>query len=339
MEKILVRMPNWIGDFVMALPALMNILRSWQDKDIFVMSRPHLKALLPAWPNLKGFVPYPETRGIDKIGHVWAIARVLRPERFAKAILFQNAFEAALIARLGGISHIVGYDRDLRRLLLTRPVRYQKRREHHVHYYLRLLKVEGIEPRFEAPRLDCDALEQARCSRLLKDSGVSDLDVVMGIAPGAAYGPAKMWPSEYLRELIHRLLVSLDCHILLIGSKKEEALANQLLIDPERVHNLCGKTDLGTAKAVIKRCDVFLSNDSGLMHVAAALNVPVIAIFGSTDPTITGPISPFVKIFSSKAACSPCFRPSCPKGSYECLHEIKVKDVYEEITKLIGRLR
>lgn len=336
MEKVLIRMPNWVGDFVMAIPALKNLSRAWLDKGLYVMTRPHLRTLMPDLPNLKGFIPYDNKKGFQKLKQLWMVSKGLRREDFSKAILFQNAFESALLAKMSSIREVAGYNRDLRGLLLTRPVRYIPRKKHHVYYYLELLENIGIEPYFERPRLSVSEAELRRAERILMDGGLKKFDHIIGIAPGAAYGPAKMWPLDNYKRLISKTLSGLRAGVIILGTSSERHLGEALRIDKERIYNLCGATDLGTAKALISICELFVSNDSGLMHLAASLDIPLVAIFGSTDPIITGPLSPNAMVLKSEVKCAPCFRPICEKGTYECLVNITVEEVYDTMKKQIG---
>ncbi len=336
MEKVLIRMPNWVGDFIMAIPALENLQNWWSQKEFYIMSRPHLSPLLPQGPSIKGFIPYPPSGGLGRFPQILRTARVLSKEKFHKAILFQNAFEAAFVARIGRIPEIIGYNRDLRGFLLTRAVAYKRKREHHVYYYLGILKAIGIEPVFQRPRLKCSEEELASGLSFLKDLGLSDSSPILGISPGAAYGPAKRWPLEHFKGVISHAVRKMGLFVLIFGSKEEKAIGAELGSGSKMVKNLCGKTDLSLAKSLISFCSLFVSNDSGLMHMASALDIPLVAIFGSTDPTVTGPLGPNSKVLRARTECAPCFRSRCPFGTYQCLRQIQVEEVLCNIESMLG---
>jgi heptosyltransferase-2 len=252
------------------------------------------------------------------------------------AVFFQNAFEAALIARLAGIKIRVGYNTDGRGFLLSHSVvrGTEVLKLHQVEYYLTLLRGLGWDAPTRDPALRAGSESVTRVRALLSSKGIEDGDLLVGLSPGAAYGPAKRWPVERFAAIGDRAILEWGARVVVIGTEKEKDLGETLIsaTAPGAV-NLCGMTGLGEALALIKRCQLFVSNDSGLMHVAAALDVPTVAIFGSTNPVATGPRGKNARIVKQDMECSPCLKPECPVG-YRCLLSVQAGDVWREMEDL-----
>jgi heptosyltransferase-2 len=255
--------------------------------------------------------------------------------RFDLAILFQNAFEAALMAYLGRIKYRVGYSTDGRRFFLSHPVTQGETRPgHQVEYYLDLLRGMGWGAKTQDPLLYVDEKDLGSVQSLLSSKGIGTHDLLVGLSPGAIFGPAKRWPAERFAMIGDWAIERWRGHVVLMGSPGEQAICSA--VEKSLHHaalNLCGQTTLGEAMAVISQCDMFVTNDSGLMHVAAALDVPTLAIFGSTDPIATGPRSQRAVIVRRDMDCSPCLRRECPTH-HECMLSIEPDDVWNEMNRL-----
>jgi heptosyltransferase-2 len=205
---------------------------------------------------------------------------------------------------------------------------------HQVEYYLTFLRALGWEAPTRDPVLKAAPEAVTRVRALLSSKGIKDQDFLVGISPGAAYGPAKRWPVERFAAIGDRAIKEWGAKVVVIGSEKEKDLGDTLIsaTAPGTV-NCCGTTGLGDALALIKRCQIFVTNDSGLMHVAAALNVPTVAIFGSTDPVATGPRGKNARIVKKDMECAPCLKPECPVG-YRCLLSVRPDDVWRAMEEL-----
>jgi len=270
-SNILIRATNWVGDAVMCLPALQAIRQRFPQARIAILAKPWVADLYR-----ENFVDevlcYTARSMKEKMAFAWS----LRSRRFDCAILLQNAFEAALVARLAGIPERIGYKRDGRGMLLTVAVPPPKPGEiprHQRFYYLELLRRAGLIdglPVSDAIRLDGPRVERGR---------------VIGVSPGAAYGSAKRWLPERFAEAAARVARERNASIALFGSKDEHALCEEVaaLLPGLTVTNYAGKTTLAEFIDLAARCEVFLTNDSGAMHIASALGVPTVAIFGATD--------------------------------------------------------
>jgi heptosyltransferase II len=266
----------------------------------------------------------------------WKLAKELKGERFDLAILFQNAFEAALIAFLAGIPLRGGYNTDARGVLLTHavPVNGKVKKGHQVDYYREMVKGLGFQSSEPIPSLAVSKEQKEEAGRFLKGLGLQEEKRLVGFSPGAAYGPAKQWFPERFASLAERLSRDLRARILIFGSRGDKSVAS-LLIQGARVPlmDLTGQTTLSQAIGLISRCRLFVTNDSGLMHVAAALGIPVVAIFGSTDPMRTAPLGKNCRVVRSLLPCAPCLRPHCP-GERECMDRITVDEVFDETRKI-----
>jgi heptosyltransferase-2 len=318
--NILIRATNWVGDAVMCLPALRVIRDRFPTAHIAVLAKPWVADLYRRERFADEVIQYDRGR--------WATARILRPRKFDCAILLQNAFEAALIVWLARIPVRIGYDRDGRRLLLTRAVATPRRGEiprHERFYYLELLRRAGIVdslPESDAIRLDVGDRRQARR--------------MIGVSPGAAYGAAKQWLPERFAEAAARLAEARGAEVALFGSASERDLCDQVagMLNGHRVTNYAGKTTLGEFIDLASQCELFLTNDSGAMHIASALGVPTVAVFGATDDVATGPTGPLARVVREPVDCSPCLLRECPID-HRCMTRVSAERVAEEALKLI----
>lgn len=345
--KLLVRTPNWIGDAVMCLPALRALRSALPDAELVLVARPWVLDLFPVQELRCRTVAYDAHDAHRGIAGRLRIASQLRRERFSGAILLQNAFDAALLAVLAGIPIRAGYARHGRRLLLTHPIEVPGTGEtprHEAHYYLELLRRIGMMEEYPEVRgislpLKAGARERARArlAELKKeniagstgDAGAESLDgkPVVGISPGAAFGTAKRWHPELFADLARRLGRDLGAVSVFFGSKDEAPLAESLIPEAgESAFSLAGKTSLSDFMDVIPGCDLYITNDTGAMHVAAAFGVPTLAIFGPTDEFATAPLGARVHLIVGKADCRPCLLRHCPID-HRCMNSVSVEQV------------
>jgi heptosyltransferase-2 len=336
-RRILVRATNWVGDVVMSMPALDALRLNFPEAHIAVLARPWVAALFEYHPGVDQIIPY--TRGKEPLKDLSEMIRVVRLTRSLKfdlAVLFQNAFEAALIAYLGGVPLRLGYNTDGRRLFLSHAVIRDGEilKKHQVEYYLAILRAVGWEAPIGEPFLYVGQKEAAAIDGLLSSKGVTEEDFIVGLSAGAIFGPAKRWPVERFAAIGDRSFEHWGAKVVLIGSEKDGTTCLDLSrAMGHEVLNLCGKTSLGEAMALIRRCRFFVGNDSGLMHVAAALDVPTVAVFGSTNSAATGPKGNWARTVKHDFDCSPCLKPECKIG-YRCLLSVEADEVWEAMEKL-----
>lgn len=342
-RRILLRAVNWVGDAVMSLPALEALGAACPQAGITVLARPWVAPLYEAHPAVQEVVLYERDRHRGLAGRR-RLAGELKRRGFDWAVLFQNAFDAAFIAWLARVPVRLGYACDARRLLLSHPLprRPEVFAGHESSYYLHLLHGAGLAPapppEGVAPRLFLDPADRDWAGRWIEQQGLAGRRL-LGLAPGAAFGPAKCWPPEHFAATARELLAGEMDAVLLLGSAGEapacEAVARELAGAP--LWNLAGRTSLGRALALLERLALFICNDSGLMHAAAALGVPTLALFGSTNPVATGPLGPRVRVIYHGLHCAPCKRPRCPLGTLECLRAIAPAEAVRAARKLLRR--
>jgi heptosyltransferase-2 len=309
-QRLGVRAPNWLGDAIMALPAIAAVRRHFSDASLIVAGPGPLAPLFDSVPGVDGVCPL--SRGAAAVAD-------LRAARLDAILLLPNSFRAAHQAWRAGVAQRWGYGTDLRGWLLTRAVRRRRRPDaerHHAYHYQRLVAALGIEPApLEARLVPSDAVRSEGRARLER-SGCSVDRPPIGIAPGAAYGYAKRWPPERFAELIVRLARDGSTTVL-VGTRADEPTGAAIESSVARLGgapgmvNLIGQTDVRGLLGVVGACRAFVSNDSGAMHVAAALGVPVTAVFGATDERATAPLGPH-RIVAHDVWCRPCLLRECP---------------------------
>jgi heptosyltransferase-2 len=340
-RKILIRGVNWIGDAVLTTPAIKAVRKAFPDAHISLLVKPLVADIFKGNPDINEIILY-ENRFSGIAGKL-KLSRMLRARGFNTAILLQNAFDAALITWLAGIPERIGYRRDWRGLLLTKaiPVTKDVLKTHQVHYYLNLLKESlNITPEEAEPYIYLDPAEISEARTILYPTTASDSSQpLIGINPGATYGSAKRWVNRRFAELINKTINELNARVVLFGSESELDIMREITsrssFPSSRFLNMTGKTGLRQLAALISECDVVISNDSGPMHMAAAMFVPTIAIFGSTESTATGPLGEGHKIISKDIACSPCLKRECPEGHIKCMTEISTEDVFNVLRKML----
>ena len=335
-DKILVRATNWVGDAVMSLPALRALRQRFPQARISILAKPWVADLYRREPFCDELIPYsPRT-----VGEKWSAARALRPRGFDTAILLQNAFEAAAIAYLAGIPERIGYARDGRGFLLTRAIPVPKPGEiprHERFYYLELLRRSGIidaSPENDAIRLEGAPAAHAAGLDKFRELGIGE--TVIGVSPGAAYGTAKRWLPEHFADSASRVASELGASVAIFGSKDERALCESVAASiTAPVKNFAGETSLAEFIDLAAACRVYLTNDSGAMHIASALGVPTVAIFGATDDVATGPTGPLAKVVREPVECSPCLKRECPID-HRCMTRVSAERVAETALVLLA---
>lgn len=327
-RKILIRSTNWIGDAIMTTPAIRSIRANFPDAHIAILVKPWVADVFTASPYLDEVIRY-EAKGEHRgLTGLWRLAQQLRAYKFDLAILLQNAFEAAFLTLLAGIPLRAGYKRDGRQLLLSHPVAIDRevRKLHQVHYYQGLLQGLGLALGSNELFLAIAPAALAAGRQRLADRPQGP---VVGLNPGAAYGPAKRWPAEKYGQLAARLQAELGATILIFGTVADQEAAGVIKNSTSgHTLDLTGHTTLAEAIALISLCDYFVTNDSGLMHVGAALATPLAAIFGSTDAVATGPFAANATVIQKNLPCGPCLKPDCAKD-FRCMLEISVDEVFQ----------
>ena len=346
-HRILVRGTNWVGDAVMSVPALKEVRRIFPRAHIALLVRPWVKDVYSAAAFVDEVLEYDKQRTHKGWTGLRRIADDMRRRTFDLAILLQNAFEAALIPWWAGIPRRLGYARDGRRMLLTHPCRIDPEvgMVHQVYYYLGILAAAGLLP----PRLWQDGSckpsissgvrreDRAAAKVLLREEGVEPGEKIVGVNPGAFYGPAKRWLSDRYAAAADRLAEKYRVRIVIFGAANERQVAEEVARQMKRpAIILAGRTSLGTLMGLIKECSLLVTNDSGPMHLAAALDVPQVAIFGSSSEIATGPLGPEARVIKHPVGCSPCFLRECPID-FRCMTRITVDEVLAAAHQTLSR--
>ncbi|MBN2254565.1 MAG: lipopolysaccharide heptosyltransferase II [Deltaproteobacteria bacterium] len=338
LKNILIRGTNWIGDVVMTLPAVAAIRETCPGAKISVLAKPWVAELYRICGDVDAVIPYERMGDHKGTTGIIRLAREIRKGGYDGAILLQNAIEAAIITWLAGIPIRGGYNSDGRGLLLTHSVRRTKevRTVHQIHYYLEMVKALGFTASGVSINLAVDDACRSEADGILRRHHVERTDIIVGIAPGATYGPAKMWFPDRFAAVADALADEFSARIILFGSEADRP-ATTSVQEHARHHliSLAGETTLKEAIAAISRCDLFISNDSGLMHLAGALDIPLVAIFGSTNPRTTSPVGDRSVIVHRDVSCSPCLKKVCPTD-FRCMEVIGVHDVYHHARMLLA---
>jgi heptosyltransferase-2 len=324
-SRILVRATNWVGDAVMSLPALAAVRARFPATKITVLARPWVAGLYRKEPFADEILPYQPESVLDR----WKTAAELRKHKFDCALLLQNAFDAALVTFLARIPRRIGYNRDGRGLLLTDAIPVPVKGSippHESFYYLELLRRIGW----------VDKLPSEPLIRLAGQRGPTRS--VVGVSPGAAYGTAKQWIPQRFAAAALQIAGQLNAEIELFGSKTERALCEQVRSEIQQLGgaslNLAGETTLEQFIERAGTCRVFLTNDSGSMHIASALGIPTVAVFGATNHITTGPTGPLAQVIRHDVECSPCLLRECPID-HRCMAGVEVDRVVQSALDLV----
>lgn len=370
-RELLVRGVNWLGDAVMTLPAMQRLRERFPQSTITLLTQAKLQDLWRGQPGIDKIIT------CDPSEKPWTVGRRLQPEKFDTALVLPNSGRSALEPWFAGIPNRVGYGGRWRRWFLSDAVRFPeqfvrlKKRSstevkrlvnngasaeasqfspsgtHQIHHYLHLAAALGCDPSPVAPQLEIDRAEVdlilARLPELGHQigRGVGEPQTIwLGLNTSAAYGPAKCWPLDRFAAVVRTIPAALNCVWLHFGTSSDWDQGEQLKAAFEgKVINLAGRTSLRQLMALLKRCRALLTNDSGPMHVAAALGTPVIVPFGSTSPELTGPGlggEGAHIILRAKAPCSPCFRRTCPID-FRCMTGISVEQVAAAVHSVVTR--
>jgi heptosyltransferase-2 len=341
-SNIIVKMPNWLGDLVMATPILEDIKQRFPGARLTAMCLSHLAPMLERDPHVADIYAYERPSGwIHRCQHREIIQNIRRGE-YDLGVLLSNSFSSAWWLWRGGVKRRIGYRGNLRSLLLTEAIPKPKERgkQHLVVTYKELLTPLGVGISTTKPRLYISEQELQQAKDTLMKIVPLDFDqsIIIGINPGAAYGSAKCWYPERFAAVSQKLLSNPRVCIVYFGDSSQLSLIEGICaqISSDRVINLAGKTSLRELAAYIKQCGVFLSNDSGPMHVAAALEVPLVALFGSTNEVATGPYQ-WGEVIHKHVECSPCYKRVCPID-FRCMDRIYVDEVYMALQKQMNKL-
>ena len=330
--RTLVRATNWVGDAVMNLPAMEFLKSRDSEGHLCVLAVPWVADVFRNHPAVDEIVIYDRKGSDGGMKGIFRKGRSLRRMRFDRAYILPNSFSSALLPFLAGIPQRIGFPGGGRDLLLTKAVKRTAEMEGiHQSVVYRMLAGED-DPGPLAPRVHVTADEARAFREKVNEAALPDAMLTMGVCPGATFGPAKRWFPERFAEVLNRL----EACTLLFGSPAEREIAEKVadhLSGPAL--NLAGKTSLRELAAGLKECDVVLTNDTGTMHLAAAVGTPVVAIFGSTNPVTTGPYGQANRVVRHPMPCAPCLKRTCPLGHLECMNRVTVDMVLEAVQDIL----
>ncbi|MEO6788635.1 MAG: lipopolysaccharide heptosyltransferase II [Chthoniobacteraceae bacterium] len=329
MERAVIRSSNWLGDAVMSVPAVRALKRSNPGLHLAVLTPEKLADVWRLVSEVDEVIAFPTAgRG------VFRVARLIRGCGFDTAIVFPNSLRTGIEAWLARIPRRVGYPGHARRALLTEVFREEKDAtgpgRHQVFHYLRLAEFLGARVEPDASFGFPDA-----AAKKMRESG---RPARIAVCAGAEYGPAKRWLPERYAEVVQAVGESAECLWQLVGTAKDRAVAAEIATvagNPPNVENLCGGTTLAELISLLRASDVLLTNDTGTMHLAALLGVRTVAIFGSTEPALTGPLGSGHTVVRKRAECSPCFLRECPID-FRCMREVESATVTAAVRSALG---
>lgn len=339
LKRVLIRSVNWIGDAVMTLPAIGVIREFFPQAEISVLANPLVSQVFKHHDWVDKVITF-DRNGLHKgfFGRI-RLAAEIRQHAFDLVIIMPNSLDGAIVPWLAGIPVRLGKKSDGRSLLLTHgfPVSLQPEAVHQSQNYLAMLRYFGITGSEKEQRLQTTVEEDRKIASRLAEAGISDTDFVVGINPGATYGAAKRWYPDRFAAVASRLSADIGARVVITGGPGETAIAADIEQDlAGNSLNLAGKTSVRELMALLKRCNLLITNDSGPMHLAAAFGVPLVAIFGSTDHTTTFPLSDKAVVVREPVDCAPCMKRECPTD-HICMLAVTSEKVVEAAKQLYSR--
>jgi len=346
LRTILIRVPNWVGDAVMALPALKELRRIFPNAHITLAARAWVAGLFEGEDVADELIPLREGRGrIRSASNFISDVLRLRQERFDLAVLLQNAFGAAMLARLSGIKMIAGYPTDRRSALLdlSLPFEPDHKTRHQVRFYLQIASEleraltgkSRVEIESAQPALHVSGSGRERAWSTLSEAGVSRAAPILALSPGATNSRAKRWLPERFAAVADRLADQNGVQTIIVGATGDLEVADKVArLMRSRAIVLAGRTSIADLKALLACCSLVVSNDTGTAHVAGALRIPTLVIFGPTEHFATRPLSDLATVVRHDVECSPCMLRECPID-HRCMTRIEVDDVYRAAQPLI----
>jgi heptosyltransferase II len=336
--RIVVKEVNWLGDVVMSLPALRAIRRTYPGAHLAVLIKKELASFFDGAGWIDEVIPYSVGRGLSGFFDRRRIVGEIRSRRFDLGVLFPNSFESALWITMAGIRRRAGFVADARGAMLTLKASPppDAMTGHQVKYWLAMVRGTGVAAgNADDFAIDVHAPHRDRMREWLAANRKRPDRRVFAIAPAAAYGPAKEWPAESYGALIDLIARREDAEVVLVGAPSERAVCEQVAAASKAGAMIAaGHTNIGELIALLSLCDGFIGNDSGSMHIAGALGIPTVAIFGSTNPNRTGPLGPKTRVIYRKLECSPCLARTCRFGHYNCLNQIQPAEMADAIVAM-----
>lgn len=336
--KIMIRAANWVGDAIMTTPVVRSVRKNFPQSHITVLAKPWVIPVYENNPYIDDVMVYQANNRHKRGMGTLRLASDLRKKKFDMAVLMQNAFEAALISFLGRVKERLGYNTDARGFLLNRSVKMnpELKKRHLIEYYNGILSGAGLESDGMSMDLFLSKADREFATEWIVKHIGNVSKPVIGINPGATGGTAKRWFPERYAKLSNYLFQKYNTPIIIFGGPGDGELGNRInKLSEGSCINCAGKTTLGQAFALIEKCDLFITNDSGLMHAAAALDVNQVMVIGSTDYIATRAYSKKAKMLRVPVDCSPCLKDTCPTD-HTCMDQINVDMVLDACSDILA---
>jgi heptosyltransferase-2 len=330
-RKILIVAPNWIGDALLAQPLLARLQQKYPGAIIDALAPGWTAPVLRRMPEIREIIDAPFAHGELALASRRRLAAKLRARAYDETIVLPNTLKSALIPFFASIPVRTGFIGEFRYGLLNRVHRFNERAlPLMAERYAKLAEAPDEPPARPLPEVSL-RVDQASLDAALGRLGLSREKPVVAFCPGAEYGPAKRWPARHFAELATKLAAR-GRSVWLFGSEKDREIGEEIVrLSGSAAINVCGKTDLASAIDLLSLAEVVVSNDSGLMHVAAAVGRPVVALYGSSSPEHTPPLSKISRVVRTGIECSPCYARECPLGHFRCMNELTPERVLREI--------
>ncbi len=334
-NRILVRGVNWVGDTVLSYPTVQQLKTLFPKSHLAILIPSYLVDLWKTLPYVDEIIPFQKKRGIGSIWEDLNLSQSLKERNFDLAVILPRSFRSAFHIFLARIPIRVGYRDEGRSLFLTHGIPRTKELldSHRVHYFRGLLEPFGDVENLPPPQIVLREEDRRWADQTLKDLGIKEGKPLIGMNPGATYGLAKCWYPDRFGKLGERLVEKWQAKILLFGKEEERSIVDEILnrLGTEGI-DMTGKTGLLQLAALLERCTLLVTNDTGTMHMAAAVGTPVVALFGSTAPLVTGPWGEGHSVVRKNVACSPCRKRVCPTD-HRCMELITVDEVEKVVDK------
>lgn len=326
---------NWVGDTVLSYPTVQQLKALFPKSHLAILIPSYLVDLWKTLPYVDEIIPFQKKTGIGSVWEDLNLSQSLKERNFDLAVILPRSFRSAFHIFLARIPVRIGYENEGRSLFLTHGIHRTKEvlEGHRVHYYRRLLEPFGRLEGLPSPQIVLREEDRRWADQTLKDLGVEEGKPLIGMNPGATYGLAKCWFPDRFGKLGERLVEKWQSKILLFGKEEERPIIGEIVhrLGTEGI-DMAGKTRLLQLAALLERCALLVTNDTGTMHMAAAVGTPVVALFGSTLPLVTGPWGEGHSVIRKNVSCSPCWKRICPTD-HQCMERITVDEVERVVDK------
>jgi len=343
MKKLIVSCPKWVGDLVMATPALRTLRGTFPGAHIAYLCASYSADIIENAPWCDELIVWNKSKGASGIGELLRTARLLRKESFDTGVLLTNSFSSAAAFYIGGVKRRIGYSRDMRGPLLTdklEPLRDDRGfiPVPAIKYYLEIARLLGCPADDKNMELFVDEESLKQADKIFAKYEIDNSRRIVGLNPGASFGPAKRWPAEYYAELGDWLINEMNAEVLIFGAPGERQISEDVSLSMKKNPGEIFQESLNlkVLKALVSKLDLLITNDTGTRHIACALDVPVITIFGSSDPRWTETGFSKETTLRIDVECGPCMERVCPTGEHSCMKELKPELVEEAVKKQLS---